>query len=89
MKTGKMISSPLFVVRYIPYTEFCYAFVAPKSVTKQAIARNKLRRQGYNSLPTLSLPLFAGIFFYKKQAKEATFTEIKIQVQSLITKIAF
>lgn len=87
MKTGKTASNSLFLFRYISQKQPKYAFVAPKTIAKEASSRNKLRRQGYNSLRVLPLPQCAGIFFFKKQAKLAQLREIKEGVTDIIDKI--
>lgn len=91
MKTGKMLSSPLFVFRYLPTQdgpkkEIRYAVVAPKSVAKKATDRNKLRRQGYNAIRTTPIQSGIGIFFYKKQAKNIDFSQIKDEIAMLVAK---
>ena len=73
MKDGKIISSSLFVFRYIPQNNPQYAFVAPKSVAKQANKRNTLRRQGYSALRSYIPRHTAGIFFYKKTSLKPQF----------------
>ena len=65
MKKGVIIHSPFFVFRYLKQKTPQFAFVVPKSVAKSAVLRNKLRRQGYNTIKDLNLPSCAGIFFYK------------------------
>ena len=88
MKNGKMISGSLFVLRYIPSKSPQFAFIAPKIVAKQAVSRNKLRRQGYNSISkTAKIPNIIGLFFYKKEAKNAKFGEIKGGINTLLSKI--
>jgi RNase P protein component len=64
-----------------------YAFVAPKSVAKQANQRNKLRRQGYSALKSFDVKSGIGLFFYKKQAKNATFAEIKEDIGLILGKV--
>jgi ribonuclease P protein component len=86
MKKGDTLSSPLFVFRYLKQENPQYAFIAPKSVAKQASDRNKLRRQGYNALKSFNIKHGIGLFFYKKPAKNATFTEIKADIQLILTK---
>jgi ribonuclease P protein component len=84
MRTGRSLSSPLFVLRYIDSDMSQYAFVAPKNVAKKAVDRNKLRRIGYSAIfPYLSNNM-SGIFFYKKAGKQASFQEIKNDVENLL-----
>jgi ribonuclease P protein component len=86
MKKGDTLSSPLFVFRYMRQNQPQYAFIAPKSVAKQASDRNKLRRQGYSALRAFNIKSGIGLFFYKKQAKNATFSEIKADIQTILAK---
>lgn len=89
MKNGRTASSSLFVFRYIPQKHPQYAFVAPKTLAKQAVLRNKLRRQGYNALhKNPKIPNVLGIFFYKKQPKIPNFNEIEGDVNSILNKIS-
>ena len=99
MKNGKTLSNPLFVFRYLVIKNQDnkvknnkitpkFAFVAPKSVAKQAVLRNKLRRQGYNALrKNKQLPYVIGIFFYKKGTSKVVFNEIKDSVKEILSKI--
>ena len=87
MKKGKVVSSPLFLFRYINQNSPQYVFVVPKTVSKRAVDRNKLRRQGYNILNSQALKPVAGIFFYKKEAKNANQTQIKEDILYFLNKI--
>jgi len=86
MKQGKILSGSLFVFRYIKQDNPQYAFIAPKSVAKQAVDRNRLRRLGYNGLRSCPINSHAGLFFYKKEAKNASFKEIKEDIKSILLK---
>lgn len=88
MKEGKILSSPLFLLRFFNYGGPKYACVVPKSVEKMATKRNSLRRKGYNALRVAQpLPHFTGIFFFKKGSEKANPLEIKDQIQGLLNKI--
>jgi len=98
MKEGLFLSGSLFTFRYIYQKSLNCAFVAPKSVSKKAVTRNKLRRQGYSALrsslstsptgvKTTGMKNIACIFFYKKQAKNASFQEIKNDIENILKKI--
>lgn len=88
MKNGKMLSSPLFLLRYKAQKQPQYAIVAPKNVAKQAVLRNKLRRQGYNALAqNPKIPNILGVFFYKKQTKMPSFKDIKDNIDLILSKI--
>ena len=87
MKIGGTLASPLFVFRYMESDKPQYAFVAPKTVAKRAVDRNKLRRTGYNALNTYTLKNISGIFFYKKAGKLASKGEIKGDIGVLLKKL--
>jgi len=87
MKTGGSLASPFFSFRYINSDKPQYAFVAPKSVAKRAVDRNKLRRIGYNNLNSFTLKNISGIFFYKKQGKNVSSQEIKKDIENLLKRI--
>lgn len=88
MKNGKILSSPLFLLRYKAQKQAQYAIVVPKNVGKQAVLRNKLRRQGYNALAqNTKIPSILGIFFYKKQTKTPIFKDIKKNIDLILSKI--
>ena len=69
IKTGATLSGSFFVFRFFNNSKMAqYAFVAPKSVARKAVARNKLRRRGYNALKLFPLKNSQGIFFYRKKS---------------------
>jgi ribonuclease P protein component len=87
MKQGGTLSVPLFMFRYIPQKTPQYAFVAPKTIAKSAVDRNRMRRQGYNALIGQTLKPCVGIFFYKKEAQKASPKDIKDNVAMVFSKI--
>ncbi len=64
------------------------SFTVPKTVSKLAVKRNYLRRQGYNALEKF-LPIIpkqvVGIFVFKKYPKEIS--EIENEVKEILNKI--
>lgn len=87
MKKGEFLSSPLFTFCYIYNNkEPQYAVVIPKSVTKKAFFRNKLKRQGYSILRSLPISHGVGILFYKKRGVDSSFKEIEEDINSLFKK---
>ena len=87
MKKGKILSGSFFVLRYMDQKDPQYAVVAPKSVSKGAVLRNKLRRRGYSAIKSFSIKSGAGIFFYKKNTSKASFQEIKDDIGGLLKKV--
>jgi ribonuclease P protein component len=87
MDTGGRINGSFFVLRYIRSAKPQFAFVAPKSVAKLAVRRNKLRRYGYNSLRSQPLLPYIGVFFYKKLPKEVSPEEIKKDIEEVLERL--
>ncbi len=88
MKEGFVLSTPLFVFRFIKNKDKAqYAFVAPKGVAKKAVTRNRLRRRGYGVLRQFPINNSQGIFFYKKNNYDKIpFMELKKDVDLLLKK---
>lgn len=86
IKKGGIASGSFFILHYLKKDTPEYAFVVPKKIAKTAVKRNSLRRKGYNILRLYNLKHFAGIFFYKKEALNASFAEIKEDIDFLLKK---
>lgn len=86
MKQGRTLPGSLFVFRYMKQDNPAFAFVAPKSVAKQAVERNRMRRVGYACLRSFPINTSAGIFFYKKGSNKATTLEIKQDIKGILEK---
>lgn len=66
-----------------------FAVVAPKSIAKLAVDRNKLRRRVYAILREYKDAIAMGVtcmLFLKKEAKNASRQEIKDEIQFLLKK---
>jgi len=89
MKEKRLFSNEFFLF-YSKKNDFSqYAFVAPKSIFKQAVKRNKYRRIGYNVLRSVPIKHGLGIFVYKKQVILATKEQIKDSIISILKKTKF
>lgn len=86
MGKGSIISGSFFVLHCLKQDFPEYAFVVPKKIAKTVVKRNSLRRKGYNILRLYDLKSFAGIFFYKKEALNASLTEIEKDIDFLLKK---
>ena len=86
-KKGRIQKSPIFLFRYIPQNTPQYAFVVPKTLYKNAVDRNKLRRMGYNAINKTTTPNFSGIFFLNKEVKNTNKETIKEQILYTLEKI--
>lgn len=86
MEKGSIVSGSFFILHYLKQNFPQYAFVVSKKIAKTAVKRNSLRRKGYNILRLYDLKSFAGIFFYKKEALNASFVEIEKDVDFLLKK---
>lgn len=87
IKQGGTLSTSLFTFRYIKQKAPQYAFIVPKSVAKQALKRNLLRRKGYSVLRQNTPKSGAGLFFYKKHTKKITIDDIKTNIDIILSKI--
>jgi len=93
-KEGKRYSLPLMQVIYTPSEKLKVAVVVGKKVSKQAVVRNKLRRQTYHSLRGvfIDLKINKGVFIVilrpaTKDAPLPSFKEIKMVLKEGIAKI--
>ncbi len=89
-KQGKILSSPNLTFRYFPTSSKTrrISVVVPKTVSKKAVVRNFLRRQGYHAL-SKHIDLFPegtlGVLLFKK--KEENISTISDEIKSLSHKI--
>ncbi len=86
LKHGKSISGSFFIFRYDNHTTPHYAFVVPKNLAKKAVERNLLRRRGYAILRSFPIKTAAGIFFYKKEGKNAHREDMKKDIAYILAK---
>ncbi len=86
LKKGNIVSGSFFLFRYTPLDKPAYAFVVSKKITKTAVKRNSLRRNGYNILRFYDLKPGAGVFFYKKEALTAKKEDVKNDIEVILKK---
>lgn len=89
-KDGFVVHSPIFMFKYKNSSDNLghFAFVAPKTVAKNAVKRIFLRRKGYNSLKNKDLPAISGIFIYKKGVDIAVETkDVSQNIDIILSKI--
>ncbi len=94
-KGGKVLNFPVLTFKYkLNDAEAApkISFIAPKSVAKLAVKRNKLRRLGYNALKShikqahSSLPSgIIGAFIFKKEEKDLSL--IQDEIRKILSKI--
>jgi ribonuclease P protein component len=63
VKTGREVCSPLFIIKYVPASNFKFSPTAPKKIFKTAVARNRTRRMIYAAVREI---------VYKKNIKPNT-----------------
>ena len=95
-KTGKRTNLPYFTMVFgrllneNNQTPLQFAVVVPKTVSKKAVDRNKLKRRVYSiirqNIKTLQNKAFY-IFLMKKEAKTAIFKDLKIEVEKALQSI--
>ena len=89
-KQGKSLFSPVFTFKFLinPENQRKISFIAPKSVSKLAVNRNKLRRKGYNSLKNYINQApngILGVFVFKKY--EDNLEKIAHEIKNILSKI--
>ncbi len=88
---GKFINSTLLTFKFFRQqtpTPPRVSFVAPKSVAKKAVDRNKLRRLGYRALEKSFSRIPAGVvgvFLFKKLSN--TLLDIENDIEKIIDKL--
>ncbi len=85
--SNKVISTPLFVFKFIKNNKPKYSFVAPKAIFKLATKRNKFKRIGYNTLRNERLPSYTGIFIFKKSTLTSNKKDIELSIVEIIKKL--
>lgn len=79
-KKGSFLVSQSLTFRYIKSKTNKISFITPKTVSKSAVVRNSLRRQGYlalkRSIKNIPFPV-VGAFLFKKKNTENLENEIK------------
>ncbi|MEK7501556.1 MAG: ribonuclease P protein component [Patescibacteria group bacterium] len=90
LKNGKVLSSPLFILRYIenqPDTRI--SAVAPVKIAKKAVARNRARRRMYGVvrefLPSI-IPGIHAIIFSRNALADSDFESIRNELKGLLVK---
>jgi ribonuclease P protein component len=95
LKKGRAFHSPYFSLLCFKKEnkEPKFAFVVSKKVARNAADRNILRRRGFSVLRDISILKeknkwvgFFGVFFFKKEAKNLNFEDIKKEVKILLEK---
>jgi len=90
-KEGRIINSPNLTFKFILTYNFIsprISFIAPKSIAKFAVKRNKLRRLGYRVLKTYmkDFPLeLVGVFVFKKYQEDTSI--IEDEIKNILNKI--
>ena len=83
-KNGSFVNSPNLTFKFLHKKgiESKISFISPKSISKKAVIRNKLRRIGYNILKKNKnyLPVgLIGVFVYKKYQDDIYMIENEIK----------
>lgn len=89
MKAGGTLSGSVFVFRYQNSDTVNFSAVAPKSVAKSAVTRNRLRRKVYTAIKSFNPEKGTGIFFYKKGTSNVEYKDIKEDIGYLLKKSKF
>lgn len=95
-KKGFFLGSGLLNLKYVltkTPIQPKISFIAPKTVAKQAVLRNKLRRQGYEAFKKYLNLLpngFSGVFVFNKlKGSKITIKNIEKEIEILFNKLKF
>lgn len=91
VKGGKNFSSDFVYLKVLPMdeNESVFSFVVSSKVSKKATERNKLKRRARNILKNMITAVKDGlgvVFFFKKEAKDKNFGELKEEMTNLLKK---
>lgn len=89
-KTGRRFHTPYLTICFTPYTTFHASVVVGKKVNKNAVERNRIRRQLYSLLYSWQKKeTVKGVFivFTKPSAKDVSFKTLKNDLESVLIKI--
>ena len=91
MEKGRIITSPLFVVRILENKQEAggISAVAPKKIAPTAVLRNSIRRQVYSALISVKNSLKPGvsmIIFAKQEALKADVAAMSTDLAQLFVK---
>ena len=93
MKQGHVFHAPHFTLRLIRekgLTKSLFSVVAPKSVAKLAVIRNRLKRQMREalklSIKNISIPGYMALLFAKKGVRELSYEQMKAEIQEICHK---
>ena len=98
IKNGSSIHGSFFVFKFLknpkikdfdPNKNFYISCVAPKSMVKSAVLRNKFKRKAYCAIKPLKIKGFAGIFIYKKGGLLIKTPDLTNDIYKIFTKAGF
>jgi ribonuclease P protein component len=89
-KAGKFVGSQNITFKYLKFAipgGFKISFIVPKAVSRSAVVRNSLRRQGYLALQK-NIHLIpsdtAGVFIFSKKKSE----NIENEIKNILSKVS-
>jgi len=86
LEKGLVLYGDFFIFKYVHSKNPHFSVVVSKKILKGAVARNKLKRKGYNAIREIKTEDISGIFFYKKSGINKNFKEIKEDIYSILLK---
>lgn len=94
LENNQIKHGDFFIFKYLQNNKICsnethLACVVAKGLAKKAVLRNKLRRRVYSILRNFTFKQGCGVFFYKKNGINASFQEIKIDIEKILKKSNF
>lgn len=90
LKTGQTISTPVFSLRYVVAPTFKCTVSVSKKTAKNAVDRNRIRRQIYNAISTIKTkdrPNIFSMIIPKPEIKKVKYENIMIAIQETYKKL--
>lgn len=89
--SGQSFHGKFFMMKCLPSKVARFSFVISKKIKKTAVERNKFRRRGYATIAPFVKTFLNNrnkpcecLFFYKKEALKATFSETNADINGLL-----
>ncbi|MEK9177609.1 MAG: ribonuclease P protein component [Patescibacteria group bacterium] len=90
LKNGKVLSSPLFILRYIiNQSDTRISAVAPVKIAKKAVIRNRARRRVYGAIREFFSSIISGvhaIIFSRSDLISYDFESVRDSIKDLLVK---
>lgn len=93
IEKGQSFHSPFLILRaFSGKKESRFSISVPKKVAKEAVARNKMRRQAYSAIRPLEKRMekgFNAVLIMKPDAHKLSFADLSVEIEKIFVKSGF